>query len=161
MLLCGFGSVNKALLKMLVDKRTELRREHCIDFIIAGIITGSHGYIVARTREGIDPLKALQCGESGGSVETLVDPTEQGSFEAGGTVDDAIIERAIRWSNADVMFEAIPVDYQTGQPATRYIQQALTCGMHAISANKGPVVHAHQELQALATRHGVRYRYEY
>ena len=37
-----------------------------------------------------------------------------------------------------------------GQPAIDYLQAALERGMHAITANKGPVVHAYAELSALA-----------
>jgi homoserine dehydrogenase len=42
------------------------------------------------------------------------------------------------------------VDYKSGQPAVEYIKLALEKGMHAITANKGPVVHAYQELTELA-----------
>ncbi len=35
---------------------------------------------------------------------------------------------------------------RTGQPAIDYLRAALETGAHAISANKGPVVHAYREL---------------
>ena len=38
----------------------------------------------------------------------------------------------------------------TGQPAIAHIRAALEAGAHAISANKGPVVHAYRELTDLA-----------
>ncbi|HEY3474987.1 MAG TPA: homoserine dehydrogenase, partial [Anaerolineales bacterium] len=56
----------------------------------------------------------------------------------------------IKRSNADVMFENSPVNTQSGQPALDHIRQALELGMHAITANKGPVVHGYHELTALA-----------
>ena len=40
------------------------------------------------------------------------------------------------------MFEATSLNAATGQPATDYVRAALEAGAHAISANKGPVVHA-------------------
>jgi homoserine dehydrogenase len=42
----------------------------------------------------------------------------------------------------------------TGQPAIEHLHLALELGMHAITANKGPVVHAYRELTEFAkTRH--------
>jgi len=40
------------------------------------------------------------------------------------------------------------------QPATDHLKAALNHGAHAISANKGPVVHAYQELMTLARERG-------
>jgi homoserine dehydrogenase len=60
----------------------------------------------------------------------------------------------------DVVFEAIALDPQTGQPALDYLRAALEHGAHAISANKGPVVHGYRELTALAERVGRKYRFE-
>jgi homoserine dehydrogenase len=58
------------------------------------------------------------------------------------------------------MFETTPVNPQTGQPALDHIQQALEKGMHAVTANKGPVVHGHQQLTALAEQQGKRFLFE-
>ena len=51
---------------------------------------------------------------------------------------------------ADVLFENSPVNHETGQPAIDHLRAALERGMHAITANKGPVVHAYRELTDLA-----------
>ncbi len=59
-----------------------------------------------------------------------------------------------------MLLESVPVDYQTGQPATDFLRTALETGMHAVSANKGPVVHAYRQLRDLAARHGRRYLFE-
>jgi len=63
-------------------------------------------------------------------------------------------------SKADVVFEAIALEPQTGQPALDYLRATLEHGAHAISANKGPVVHGYRELTELAARVGRRYRFE-
>jgi homoserine dehydrogenase len=63
-------------------------------------------------------------------------------------------------SKADVVFEAIALEPQTGQPALDYLRAALEHGAHAISANKGPVVHGYRELTDLAARMGRKYRFE-
>jgi len=56
--------------------------------------------------------------------------------------------------------EATPVDYKTGEPALGYLQEAIRLGMHAITANKGPVVHGYRELTNLAQRKGVSFYFE-
>jgi homoserine dehydrogenase len=63
-------------------------------------------------------------------------------------------------SKANVVFEAIPLEPQTGQPALDYLRAALEHGAHAISANKGPVVHGYRELTELGARMGRHYRFE-
>ena len=49
---------------------------------------------------------------------------------------------------------------QDGQPAVDHIRAALNHGAHAITANKGPIVHAYRELLDLAARKGKRFLFE-
>jgi homoserine dehydrogenase len=53
-------------------------------------------------------------------------------------------------SRADVFFETSSLDPHSGQPAIDHIKAALNHGAHAVSANKGPVVHGYEILTALA-----------
>jgi homoserine dehydrogenase len=61
---------------------------------------------------------------------------------------------------ADVLFEASSLDAQTGQPAIDHLRIALESGAHAITANKGPIVHAFRELTALAQQQKKQFLYE-
>jgi len=61
---------------------------------------------------------------------------------------------------ADVLVEMTPLDPITGEPALSYIRDALTAGMHVVTANKGPIARAYRELEALATRQGRMLRFE-
>jgi len=63
-------------------------------------------------------------------------------------------------ARANVLFEATALNAQTGQPAIDHIRAALEAGAHAITANKGPIVHAYEELTALAARHNRRFLFE-
>jgi len=63
-------------------------------------------------------------------------------------------------AKADVMFEASSLDVQTGQPAIDHIKAALALGAHAVSVNKGPIVHALRELTSLAREKGKKLLYE-
>ena len=66
----------------------------------------------------------------------------------------------LRLAKADVLFEATSLSPRDGQPAINHIRAALEAGAHAITANKGPIVHAYEELNALAVARGRRFLFE-
>ena len=63
-------------------------------------------------------------------------------------------------TQADVLFEATSLNVTSGEPAIDHIHAALEMGAHAITANKGTVVHAYQELRALAASKHRRFLFE-
>ena len=134
--LIGFGNVARALARLLMRKAGPLEQDHGITFSFTGIATGSHGFAV--NPEGLDILQALALVESGKSIVPLSTLEVQDSLAV------------IRNSRADVMFENSPVNHSTGQPAIDHVRAALEAGMHAITANKGTVVHGYRELTELA-----------
>jgi homoserine dehydrogenase len=145
--LVGFGNVGRALVRLLEEKKADLFEKYQITYSITGIATSRHG--AAINPDGIDPQSALNAVELGGSLDGLSTqpaPQEIGEF--------------ICACPADVLFENSPVNYLTGQPAIDHLRTGLECGMHAITANKGPVVHAHQELTDLARSKGRRFFHE-
>ena len=142
----GFGNVARSLVRLLERKRDLLNRDYGITYSITGIATGRHGFAV--NRDGLDFHKALELAESGKSISPL------STFQ----VDDSLA--VIEHSQADVMFENSPVNYDTGQPAIDHAKAAFNAGMHVSTANKGTVVHAYQELTALAKSNGKRFMFE-
>lgn len=79
------------------------------------------------------------------------------------------LPRATRHSNvsdwlaaaqSDVLLEATSLNVESGQPAVDYIRAALEHGAHAITANKGPIVHAYRELRDLAALKGKQFLFE-
>jgi len=66
----------------------------------------------------------------------------------------------LRLAKPDVLFEATSLSPRDGQPAIGHIRAALELGAHAITANKGPVVHAYEELSSLAIAKGRRFLFE-
>ena len=142
----GFGNVARSLARLLLRKQDLLRSQYDITFSFTGISTGRHGFAV--NPEGLDIEEALGLVESGKSVSPL------STFQ----VDNSL--SVIKHSNAQVMFENSPVNTQTGQPALDHIRTALELGMHAITANKGPVVHGYRELTALAKSKGKTFGFE-
>ena len=144
--LIGFGNVARALARLLLRKQDLLKSQYDITFSFTGISTGRHGFAI--NPEGLDINKSLELVESGQSIFPL------SSFD----VSDSL--SVIKHSNAHIMFENSPVNTQTGQPALDHIRAALELGMHAITANKGPVVHGYRELSALAESKGKTFGFE-
>ena len=63
-------------------------------------------------------------------------------------------------AGASLFVELTTLNPQNGQPALRHIRKALESGMDVITANKGPVAYAQRELESLARRHDVQFRFE-
>src|SRR5688500_18498512 len=142
----GFGNVARALARLLLRKQELLRSEYDITFLFTGIATGSHGFAV--NPSGIDIELALGLVESGKSISPLSTLQAEDSLSV------------IQHSQADVMFENSPGNTKTGQPALDHLRAALELNMHAITANKGPVVHGYRELTALAKSKGKIFGFE-
>jgi homoserine dehydrogenase len=136
--LLGFGNVGQALARLFLEKQPELLERYALTFSVTGISTGRHGSAI--DPDGLDLAHALDLmkgkNRSLSSLSTLPVPQDANEF--------------IRHCGADVLFENTPVNYETGQPAMEHLRLALEQGMHAITANKGPVVHGYRELTTLA-----------
>jgi homoserine dehydrogenase len=143
--LIGFGNVGKAFAQLLDSKSDELCLEN-IHLRITAIATGGHGNAI--NLDGINAENAISAYQNG-DISSL----------SSSSVDQDIAA-FIRASKADFLVETSPVNYESGQPATMHIETALKAGMHAVSANKGPVVHAYQALTDFARINGKRFLFE-
>jgi homoserine dehydrogenase len=107
---------------------------------LTGVATRRNGWIA--DPDGLNPIAALS-----GHFPNLANPPRN--------VRDWL-ERA----KTDVLFEASSLNVHTGQPAIEHLAAALELGAHAITANKGPLVHSFRELTALAKEKGRQFLYE-
>jgi homoserine dehydrogenase len=139
----GFGNVGKALARLLLDKQNELAETYQITFSVTGIATSTHG--AAIDPGGLDLTQVLRTADL--SILNK-QPVQRNSIDF------------IKKCQADVLFENTPVNYDTGQPAVDHLRTALESGMHAITANKGPVVHAYRELTELARQKQRKFYFE-
>lgn len=145
--LMGFGNVSQAFVHLVKRKEKELLKNFGVKFIFTAIATGRHGKAIHL--QGLDAHKAIELHRKGDSIERL------SSVKISDSMEDFI-----KQSGADFLLENSPVNYQTGEPAVSHIRAALSSHMHAVSANKGPVVHAYRELIELAEKNGVRFLFE-
>jgi homoserine dehydrogenase len=135
----GLGNVGSALVALLQRKQQELADRYRISFQITGVASRRRGWLVAH--DGFSPANLL-----GGDVS-----------------EGRPVGHVASWIHAakpDIVFEASPLNAETGEPATTHIRVALDYGAHAVSANKGPVLHAYRELTQLAERKHRRFYFE-
>jgi homoserine dehydrogenase len=135
----GFGNVGRALVRHLQLKTEELRERYDITWRLTGVATRHMGWIADPT--GLDPA-ALLAGQL---------PPVSSAHN---------VREWLHLAQADALFELTSTDASTGQPAIDHIRAALEHGAHAITANKGAVVHAYEELHTLAQAHGKRFLFE-
>jgi len=144
--LLGFGNVGQAFIELLQEKKDDLIDNPGIGFRVVGIGSGSHG-------RAIDPR--------GLPLQVLLDEYRDGtSLDAYSSMPISDSADFIEKCGAGALIETTPVDYQMGQPAISYLRQALEMGIHAITANKGPVVHGYRELKSLARKKRVSFLFE-
>ncbi|HKS27526.1 MAG TPA: hypothetical protein VJS44_06885 [Pyrinomonadaceae bacterium] len=137
----GFGNVGKALVRLLLEKREELRERYGIEWRITGVAARRMGWLASR---------------SGFDVEALL--TGRAILSSSPPLKDAV--EWLEAARADVLFETTSLNPFTGQPGIEHMRAGLLHGAHVMTANKGPVVHAFEELEALAVRQGRRFMFE-
>jgi homoserine dehydrogenase len=148
----GFGNVGRALVQLLESKRAELRDQHGVAFAFTGVASRRLGW------------HSNPAGYAAGDLigeETAI--TEHGAARGAPAEGDEALAGLRAWlaaSQADVLFENTSMNPHTGQPAIAYVRTALQAGVHVVTANKGPVVHAYHELRDLAAANRVRFLFE-
>jgi homoserine dehydrogenase len=150
----GLGNVNRALVHLLEDRAQELRERHGISWRITGVASRRLGWVADSS--GLAPAAVLALNSGLNSDSTS-------GYRRAGAPALHMLHDVREWlgaANADVLFEATSLNVDNGQPAADHIRAALEYGAHAITANKGPIVHAYRELRDLAAARGKRFLFE-
>jgi homoserine dehydrogenase len=136
----GFGNVGRALARLFVAKRAELRELYGIEWRMTGVATRRLGWL--SNADGFD-------------VETIL----AGNVEPD-TRRSSDVREWLAAAQPDAVLETTSLNVETGQPAIDYLRAALESAAHTITANKGTVVHGYEELTELARAAGRRYFFE-
>jgi homoserine dehydrogenase len=134
--------------QLLRDREQELRERYGIAFRITGVASRRLGWIAEA--EGLSSAEAL----------ALSSDSVAGFSRTGESAPHDDVRSWLAAARADVLFEATALNVETGQPAIDHIRAALQHGAHAITANKGPIVHAYRELRELAAARGRKFLFE-
>ena len=114
---------------------------------VVAITTGSKGSLV--NGNGIDLAKACR------------DLQELQHFDVNSADYTQLISMEVACEiDYDVLIELTPLAIFSGQPAISHITAALNRKKHVITANKGPIAWAFENLQSMAKEQGVLFCYE-
>lgn len=137
----GFGNVGRALARLLVTKSAELRESYAIEFRVTGIASRRMGW---------------QADGAGLDISTLLSGQSlQNDFSSASGIGEWLKD-----AQADAVFETTSLNPDSGQPAIDYLRAVLQSGAHAITANKGVLVHGYRELNELAQSQGKQFLFE-
>jgi homoserine dehydrogenase len=136
LILIGFGSAGQGLAQILRYHGEWLRRRYGVAPLLVGVCTRGRGSLY--DPDGLDPAVLLEEIERAGHLRGLPAARDWTPLD--------MLEQA----EADVLVELSPTDLSTGEPATNHIRAAFARGMHAITANKGPIALHFAELRRLA-----------
>ena len=145
LILHGLGNINCRVLRILHDKQKSLHARYRFDPLVVGVVD-SQG--AAWAPQGLQPLEIVALKKAERSVA---------DHSAGrpGMSGLELLEQA----EADVLLEACTLNLETGQPALNCIRAALSRGMHVVTANKGPLALAYQEVIELARANGMQVKF--
>ena len=143
--LTGCGTVGKALLELLHEKREMLKNRFHFEYNISLISARSKGILL--NPAGLDLDGVLSALHEKNSLCEF--PQSSGSFS------ELLIQ-----SEANILVEATPTNLNTAEPALEHITTALNQNIHVVTVNKGPIALNFNALQALAEAHHVQLRYE-
>lgn len=132
----GCGGVGKALLKLIAAKEAYLKNEGLK--IQVNYIIGRNGGIY--NSEGIDIKEFIEFGTKQKDIT---------KYPRGGNVD-VTFEKMLQKGDTDVVIEMTPTNKETGEPGMTHIRKSLEHGIHVVTANKGPILLAYNELKELA-----------
>ncbi len=139
----GFGNSALSFCNIIINKKAEIKEAYGIDILITAIATKSKGALL--DSKGIDFERQIEHLKTSNRFENAVDLS---SFD--------VIEKC----DADVLIELSPLSITDGQPAIDHIKCALNRGLNVITANKGPIAWAFNEIDALAKKQGKMFLYE-
>lgn len=146
LVLAGFGVVGQSFARLLMEQEKELALTYGLVPQVVGIMDSS-GWLI--DEHGIDLRKALGAKKETGRV-------------AGKGRKEAAPKKAadvIRELEAEVLIEATPTNFKTGEPGFSHMKAAFESKKHVVTCNKGPLAIAYYALHELARHNGVQLRF--
>ncbi len=144
----GFGNVARSLARLLIGEPSQSRLLSGLDLQFVGVTSASRGCL--ENKQGLNLSHALQeIEESGRFEQKNPDFSELNSLAA------------VQQLDYDVLIELSTLNLRDkGEPALTYLRTALERGKHCVTANKGPIAFAYQELASLAAKNDSRLLFE-
>lgn len=155
LILVGFGNVARRFVRLLEERRATLADDFATGWRVCGIATARHGSVFDAA--GLDVTLACALVERG---EALAPALFSSAASACADARHLIRHAARDGHPHGVMVETTTLDVVDGEPAATHVRDALGAGLHVVSANKGPVACAYEELRERAARARREFRFE-
>jgi len=145
-MLIGLGNIGRNLLDILVHRQAHVEADFGLRFILVGAADSSGAAIDPR---GLDPalIRDLKLARQGVST-----------YPQAGRPGMRALEM-VEAGQAEMLVEASPTNLKDGEPGLSCMRAALGLGRHVVTANKGPLVLAFEELTGLARERGCKLLY--
>ena len=141
--LVGFGNVARRFIRLLDETAEQLH----FTWRLVGIATRHHGSVL--DVDGIDATRALAMVESSQSLDRLDQkPRERSGIDLIRQLTDALADDCA--DGRVVIVETTLLDIERGEPGSAHVRASLEGLAHVVTANKGPVAFAYDDLEALA-----------
>lgn len=142
----GFGNLGQGLTSVLQEKEEYLREKSGVFLDIVAVVD-SGGAVV--NEDGINFQDLLEASEKDGSISENMEDGEKGTTA----------QEVIKNIDSEVMVELTPTSIEDGEPGLTHIKEAMNQDKHVVTANKGPLVVAFEELMSLAESSGLELKY--
>lgn len=146
--LVGCGTVGKGLVALLNEKRAFLKESFGFEFELCLVCDYVRGTLLSK--DGLDMGAILKNLDEEASLHAM----------PGVTLGPVPLEDLLREMPVDILCEATPTNYETGQPSRGILETALRSGANAVTCSKGGVGIDLEGLKRLAEENDVKIRFE-
>ena len=141
--IAGLGAVGRRFLGLIVSQEGLLAARYGLRLVLVGAADSSGAALDA---QGLDAARLVALKEAGQGAAAY----------PGAGCKGLAVRQALAGGQVDLLVEALPTNLRDGEPGLGCIRDALGQGLPVVTASKGPLVLAYQELSAAARRAGVR-----
>jgi homoserine dehydrogenase len=146
--LVGCGTVGQGLVSLLGDKRDYLEKKYGFSFKLCLVSDFLKGTVASC--DGLEPPEIIKNLADKGDLRSMT-----GAIGEPGPLDSLLTATPV-----DILCDATPTNYVTGQPSLGILQAALESGASAVTCSKGGVSLDLVGLKKLAADNGTEVRYE-
>jgi len=138
----GYGGVGRAFIQLINGKKDHLQKEGLE--IQVNYIIGRNGGVY--NSEGIELKDFIEFGASQRDIT---------KYSKGGDSNLSFKEMLLN-RDVDVVIELTPTNKETGEPGLTHIKKSLEYGINVVTANKGPILLAYNQLKNIAIKNNVQ-----
>jgi homoserine dehydrogenase len=148
--IAGCGTVGRGLVALLGGKKEHLEKKYGFRFTLNLVTDFIKGTVASD--DGMDPADIIKNLSEKGDLRSMKE-----ARDASGTSPLADL---LARTPVDILCDATPTNYETGQPSLSIMRAAIQSGANAVTCSKGGVGLDLAGLQKLASGKGVQIRYE-